>query len=264
MSLDGKIALITGATGGIGSAAVRLFVAKGATVIATDLDAKLLDTLAASQPVGKVVTVAGDITEEAFNARLVDLALEKFGRLDVAFLNAGIGGTLAPTHDYPTEMFEKIMRINCTSVFFGLKYALKAMLGGGGGSIICTSSVQGLQACGYTPGYTAAKHAVMGMVRNAALEYARHNIRVNAVNPGATDTNMMQVVADTLGHGNPDKIRSGFEASVPMGRYARPEDIASMVAYLASDESGYITGMPHVVAGGMTTHWCAPMQVPVN
>jgi NAD(P)-dependent dehydrogenase (short-subunit alcohol dehydrogenase family) len=264
MSLEGKIALVTGATGGIGAATVRLFVARGATVIATDLDAKLLDALAGSLPADKIITLAGDITEEALNSRLVDLALEKFGRLDIAFLNAGIGGELAPTHDYSTAMFEKIMRINCTSVFFGLKYALRAMLGGNGGSIICTSSVQGLQACGYTPGYTAAKHAVMGLVRNAALEYARHNIRVNAVNPGATDTNMMQVVADTLGHGNPEKVRNAFEASVPMGRYARPEDIASMVAYLAADESAYITGMPHVVAGGMTTHWCTPMQLPVN
>lgn len=264
MTLEGKIAIITGATGGIGAATVRVFVARGATVIATDLEGTPLDALAASLPSGKVITVAGDITDEALNVRLVDTALDKFGRLDVSYLNAGIVGDVLPTHEYTTEGFERVMRINSTAVFLGMKYALRAMLGGGGGSIICTSSVQGLQACGYTSGYTAAKHAVMGLVRNAALEYARHNIRVNAVNPGVTDTAMMQFFAEHLGHDDPASMRAGFEAAVPMGHYARPEDIANMVAFLASDDSVYITGMPHVVAGGMGAQWAPPMQVPKN
>ena len=264
MSLEGRIAIVTGAARGIGAATVKLFVARGATVVASDKDAEPLAALASELPEGRVVTLPGDVAEEATSATLVDTALERFGRLDVAFLNAGIAGDLTPTHEYSNAMFERVMAINTNGVFFGLKHSIRAMMAGGGGSIICTSSVQGLQACGFTIAYTAAKHAVMGMVRTAALEYARHNIRVNAVNPGVTDTAMMQHVGDSLAPDDPDSVRAEFTEAIPMGRYGTPEDIARMVGFLASDESGYITGMPHVVAGGMTAHWAPPMQVPVE
>ena len=264
MTLEGKIAIVTGAAGGIGRETVRLFVERGATVIASDLDPKLLDSLAGGLDRNRVLTIAGDITDEATNIRLVDTALERFGRLDVSFLNAGIAGPIVPSHEYPTDQFEHVMRVNVTAVFFGLKHALRAMLGGGGGSIVCTSSVQGLQAVGYTLAYTASKHAVMGLVRTAALEYARHNIRVNAVNPGVTDTDMMKHVHDTLAPDRPDAIKNDFAQAVPMGRYARPDEIARMVAFLASDDSAYVTGMPHVVAGGMGAQWATPLQVPSN
>jgi NAD(P)-dependent dehydrogenase (short-subunit alcohol dehydrogenase family) len=264
MSLDGKIAVITGAARGIGAATVRLFVERGATVISSDNDAAALEAMAAGLRSERVVTLAADVTEEAANRRLVDTALERFGRLDVAFLNAGIAGDLAPTHEYSAETFDRVLRVNSTAVFFGLKHAIRAMLAGNGGSIICTSSVQGVQACGYTIAYTASKHAVMGMVRTAALEYARHNIRVNAVNPGTTDTDMMKYVHETLGPQDPASIRTAFAEAVPMGRYARPDEIARMVAFLASDDSAYITGMPHLVAGGMGANWAPPMQLPVK
>jgi NAD(P)-dependent dehydrogenase (short-subunit alcohol dehydrogenase family) len=264
MSLAEKIAIVTGAARGIGAATVRLFVERGATVIASDNDAAPLETMVAGLPPGRVLALAADVTEEAANARLVDTAVERFGRLDVAFLNAGVAGDLAPAHEYPAEVFERVMRVNSTAVFFGLKHAVRAMLAGNGGSIICTSSVQGLQACGYTIAYTASKHAVMGMVRTAALEYARHNIRVNAVNPGATDTDMMKYVHDALAPQDPESVRASFAEAVPMGRYARPDEIARMVAFLASDDSAYITGMPHVVAGGMGVNWAPPMQVPAK
>jgi NAD(P)-dependent dehydrogenase (short-subunit alcohol dehydrogenase family) len=264
MSLDGKIAIITGAARGIGAATVTLFVERGATVIASDKDAGPLEAMAAALPQGRVVTLAADVTEEAANSRLVDAALDRFGRLDVVFLNAGIAGDLAPTHEYATEVFDRVMRVNSTAVFFGLKHAIRAMLAGSGGSIICTSSVQGLQACGYTIAYTASKHAVMGMVRTAALEYARHSIRVNAVNPGATDTEMMKYVHDTLAPQDPGSVQAGFAEAVPMGRFARPDEIARMVAFLASDDAAYITGTSHIVAGGMGANWAPPMQVPVK
>jgi NAD(P)-dependent dehydrogenase (short-subunit alcohol dehydrogenase family) len=264
MSLEGKIAIITGAARGIGAATVSLFVERGATVIACDKDAGPLDAMAVGLREGRVVTLAADVTEEAANSRLVDTALDRFGRLDVAFLNAGIAGELAPTHEYPNEVFDRVMRVNSTAVFFGLKHAIRAMLAGSGGSIICTSSVQGLQACGYTIAYTASKHAVMGMVRTAALEYARHNIRVNAVNPGTTDTEMMKYVHDTLAPDDPASVRAGFAEAVPMGRYARPDEIARTVAFLASDDSAYVTGTAHVIAGGMGVNWAPPMQVPAK
>jgi NAD(P)-dependent dehydrogenase (short-subunit alcohol dehydrogenase family) len=264
MSLGGKIAIITGAARGIGAATVKLFVERGATVIASDKDAGPLDAMAAALRSERVIPLAADVAEETANRRLVDAALERFGRLDVVFLNAGIAGDLAPTHEYPAETFDRVMRVNSTAVFYGLKHAIRAMLAGNGGSIICTSSVQGLQACGYTIAYTASKHAVMGMVRTAALEYARHNIRVNAVNPGATDTDMMKYVHDTLAPQDPGSVRAGFTEAVPMGRYARPEEIARVVAFLASDDSTYITGMPHCVAGGMGVNWAPPMQVPAK
>lgn len=264
MSLDGKIAIITGAARGIGAATASLFVERGATVIASDKDAGALEAMSAGLRVGRLSTLVADVTEETANQRLVDTALDRFGRLDVAFLNAGIAGDLAPTHEYPGGIFDLVMRVNATAVFFGLKHAIRAMLAGKGGSIVCTSSVQGLQASGYTIAYTASKHAVMGMVRTAALEYARHNIRVNAVNPGVTDTDMMKYVHDTVGPRDPGRVRAGFAEAVPMGRYARPDEIARMVAFLASDDSAYITGMPHVVAGGMGANWAPPMQVPAK
>jgi NAD(P)-dependent dehydrogenase (short-subunit alcohol dehydrogenase family) len=233
-------------------------------VIASDKDFEPLEAMAASVRQGRVVTLAADVTDETANARLMETAVNRFGRLDVAFLNAGIPGDIVPTHEYTSEVFDRVMRVNSTAVFFGLKHAIRVMLAGGGGSIICTSSVQGLQACGYTVAYTASKHAVMGMVRTAALEYARHNIRVNAVNPGVTDTDMMKYVHETLAPQGPESVRAGLAEAVPMGRYARPEEIARMVAFLASDDSGYITGMPHIVAGGLGAQWAPPLQVPAK
>jgi NAD(P)-dependent dehydrogenase (short-subunit alcohol dehydrogenase family) len=262
MSLAEKIAIITGAVGGIGAATTRLFVERGATVLATDQDAAGLDALVASLRPGAVLALAGDVAEETVNARLVDTAIERFGRLDIAFLNAGILGEIVATHEYSSTVFDQVMRVNVTAVFLGLKHALRVMLAHGGGSIICTSSIAGQQACGYTSAYTASKHAVMGLVRTAALEYARHNIRVNAVNPGVTDTAMMHHAHVTLAPHDPEAVKAGFAAAVPMGRYATPDDIARMVAFLASDESSYITGMSHIVAGGMGAQWAPPMQVP--
>lgn len=252
MSLDGKIAIITGAAGGIGAATMKVFAARGAVIIATDANADALEAEVGALQSDKITPVAGDITDEATNAKLVDLALQKHGRLDVAFLNAGIVGDVVPTHEYEIDAFNKVIQVNLIGVFLGLKHAVRAMLGGGGGSIICTSSVQGLQAFGYTCPYTASKHAVMGMVRTAALEYARHNIRVNAINPGIIDTKML------------DNFREGLAEVVPSGRLGRPEEIGQLVAFLASDESTYITGMPHVISGGAGAQWATPMQVPAN
>lgn len=264
MLLEGKIAIITGAAHGIGAATAGLFVERGAKVIASDRDGAALEAMVARLPKDSAIAVVADVAEETANARLVDTAIDRFGRLDIAFLNAGIAGEVVATHEYPTEVFERVMRVNVTAVFFGLKHALRAMMTRGAGSIICTSSVQGQQACGYTIAYTASKHAVMGMVRTAALEYARHGIRVNAVNPGVTDTAMMKQVHDTLAPDDPASVKAEFADAVPMGRYATPDDIARTVAFLASDDSTYITGMPHFVAGGMGAHWAPPMQVPTT
>lgn len=262
MSLAGKIGLVTGAGGGIGLATTAMFLERGMNVVATDCNIAPLEELKRQWGGDRLVIVPGDVTGAQENERFVTAALDVFGRLDVAFLNAGIAGPMKPTHLLSLEEFSRVIDVNLTAVFSGLKAVISAMLENGGGSIICTSSVQGLHACGYCGAYAASKHGVMGLVRNAALEYARHNIRINTVNPGVVGTDMMRRVEAELAPEDPHGVETAFSAAVPMGRYGKAEEIAGMVCFLASDEASYITGVPHLITGGMSVDWAPPMQWP--
>lgn len=230
-----KSAIITGAASGIGEAAARLFVAEGARVVLADIDAGRLEALA--RELGQVALVT-DVGDENAVRRLVDTAVQRFGRLDCAFNNAGMSGTAAPLEEISLAEFEQVVRLDLTSVFLCMKYEIAAMKRQGtGGAIVNTASGAGVIATPHLSPYCAAKHGVLGLTRTAAVENATNNIRVNAVLPGATRTPMVEA-----------SLRQGPEAeklimgSLRCGRFGKPEEIAEAAMWLLSDRASFVSG----------------------
>ena len=245
--LKGKVAVITGASSGIGRAAVELFAREGAAVVAADVaDAdgkKLADELAGQ---GHDVTyVHADVALDADVAGMVHFALSRYGRLDVLFNNAGIDGDQAPTAQATLENWDRVIAVNLTGVFLGMKHGIAAMLQHGGGSIINNASVAGLVGFPGIPAYVASKGGVVQLTRSAAIEYATQNIRVNCLCPGVIDTPMVQHFS-----ANQPQARAAFEAMEPVGRLGRPGEVAELALFLASDRSSFITGAIIPVDGG--------------
>ncbi len=244
--LDGKVALITGAANGIGAAAARRFVAEGARVMLVDRDAAALAPLAAEFGAA-AASHAGDVTQEATAPAYVAAALERFGKLDVALLNAGIEGDIGAIADLPVASFDRVLATNVRGVWLGLAAVMPAMRQGGG-SIVITSSTAGFRGTARLAPYVTSKHAVIGLMRCAALEGAPDRIRVNCVNPGPTDTRMIAAIDESMTPG------AGAEARlrrIPLRRYGQVEDIAAAMLFLASDESAFCTGSTYVVDGGV-------------
>lgn len=248
--LEGKRAIITGAARGIGAAAARRFVQEGARVLLVDLLEEPIAALAAELGAENAEAHAADVSDEAATKGYVDAAVAAFGGLDVMLLNAGIEGDLKPFADYPTEMFDKVMAVNVRGVWLGLKYGMAAMTPGGG-SIVCTSSTSGIRATRHISPYTASKHAVIGLARSAALEGAEHDIRVNTVNPSPIDTPMIHAIEEKRG-----LKAAGSNATMaqgtPLQRYGKPEEVAALMLYLASDEASFCTGGVYMVDGGVS------------
>lgn len=247
--LMNKVAIITGASSGIGRATAKLFAAKGAQIIVaarrqTELDALVQEI---SQTGGKATALAGDVKDETFAKQLVDLAISHFGGLDIAFNNAGIMGEPTATPDLATQDWEAIIRTNLTSAFLGAKYQLPAMMGRQGASLIFTSSF-----VGYTIGlpgaaaYAASKAGLLGLTQALAAEYGNHGIRVNALLPGGTDTDMGRAFA------NSPEALSQVQKLHALKRIATPEEIARSVLYLASELSSFMTGTALLVDGGVS------------
>jgi NAD(P)-dependent dehydrogenase (short-subunit alcohol dehydrogenase family) len=247
--LDGKVAIITGAARGIGAAAARMFVAEGARVMLADILKDPLDALAAELGASAAAQVT-DVTDQASVEALVAATVSKFGRVDVALLNAGIEGTLKPITEYEPEMFDKVMAINVRGVWLGLKYVMQAMQGTGGGSIVITSSTSGIRAVPNMSAYTTSKHAVIGLMRSAAIEGSAHNIRVNTVNPSPIDTPMMASLEAM--HGVAGRNDKPLAQGTPLGRYGKPEEVAKLMLFLASDDSSFCTGGVYMVDGGVS------------
>ncbi|MEM6580620.1 MAG: SDR family NAD(P)-dependent oxidoreductase [Pseudomonadota bacterium] len=255
--LDGKIAIVTGAAGGIGLATASLFAREGAKVVLSDIDATRLS--AACEQIGDAaIFQCADVAKEAEVQALVDLAVSEFGGLDIAVLNAGMFGTLSGVLDYPEETFDKVIDVNLKGVWYGLRTAAAAMRDRGAGSIVITSSTQGLSGYYNSSPYTASKHAVVGIMRNAAVELARENIRVNTVHPGFVDTDMMGSLHSSANPEDPASVMTSFEGAPPIGRYAKPSEIAPMMLFLASDEASYCTGSCFVVDGGLLAYHGGP------
>ena len=254
--LDGKVALVTGAGGELGAATARLMVARGARVVAVDRDRASLDRLvAAVGAAGVPVTILADVTREADVAGYVAETLGRMGRVDIFFNNAGIEGPVRPIAEYPLEDFERVMAVNVVGVFLGLKHVIPAMARTGGGAIINASSVAGLTG---TPGicaYNASKHAVIGLTRSAAAEWAGRGIRINSINPGPIASRMMRSLEVGLspdGEPGADKMHDAFQALIPAGRYGTPEEVAALVAFLACDDARYMHGVVCTIDGGFT------------
>jgi NAD(P)-dependent dehydrogenase (short-subunit alcohol dehydrogenase family) len=249
--LAGKVALVTGAAGGIGRATAERFVAEGARVVLTDRDADALEASAA-QLGPAAVCVAGDVADPTTAERAVAAASEHFGALHVLFANAGIEGRVAPLVEQQLDDVERVLRVNVLGVFLFLKHAAPQIAASGGGSIVITSSVAGvLGASGLGP-YVASKHAVLGLMKTAALELASSGIRVNAVNPGPIDNRMMRSIEDQAAPDHGDVVKAGFVKQVPLGRYGTNEEIANVALFLASEESSYCTGSVLMTDGGFT------------
>jgi NAD(P)-dependent dehydrogenase (short-subunit alcohol dehydrogenase family) len=247
--LDGKAAIITGAAGGIGGATAKLFLDLGAQVMLTDRNATGLEE-AAARLGQNCVNVAADCVDEASTKAVVDEALDRFGKLDIMVANAGIEGVLKPVEQLAFDEFEQVLRANVVGIWLAIKYATFAMKAGGGGVIVATSSIAGTIGFPGMAAYTASKHAVVGLVKAAALELATANIRVNAVAPGPIDNRMMQSVDDQLGGGDAAAFRSFVESRIPMGRYGTNEEIANLIAFLSSDAASYCNGALYLADGG--------------
>jgi NAD(P)-dependent dehydrogenase (short-subunit alcohol dehydrogenase family) len=243
----GKVALVTGGAEGIGRASALLFAARGARVVLTDLNVvKGEETVHEICRTGtECIFVAADVSESSAVSAVLKAARDVFGRLDCALNNAGIAH--ARDGSWDEVAFDRTIAVNLKGVMNCMKAEIPVMLNTGGGSIVNTASINGFISSTFAPlpAYTASKHAVIGLTKAAALQYARQNIRVNAVCPGVTDTEPVRA-AMSMSSGA-QQLLQGFS---PMGRMARPEEIAEAVIWLCSDKASFVTGHPLVVDGG--------------
>jgi NAD(P)-dependent dehydrogenase (short-subunit alcohol dehydrogenase family) len=252
MRFEGNVGLVTGGASGLGEATARLMVAEGGSVVIADLHAGRASEVASTLG-GKATSVSCDVTKEDDIARAVDTAVERFGRLDAVFANAGIVGAAGPIAATPIEDFDMTMAVLARGVFVTVKHGARAMIAcGNGGAIVCTASVAGVQG-GLGPHvYSMAKSAVIGLARSAAAELAQYRIRVNAIAPGSIATAMTaHVIA-----GDPDALAQAEErigAQSPLGRSGIPRDIAETAIFLMSEGGSYITGQTIVVDAGQTS-----------
>jgi NAD(P)-dependent dehydrogenase (short-subunit alcohol dehydrogenase family) len=247
--LEGKVCLITGGAGSIGLASARLLRQHGAQIALVDRDPQALATAAASLG-PDVLTVTSDVASEADTTRYVAATVDRFGRIDVLFSNAGNFGTVAPIESYPTETFDSVLAVHVRGAFLAAKYAVPHMARGG--SIIITSSVAGLRGDPGVYGYITAKHAQTGLMRVLAKDLAPRGIRVNTVNPGPVANAFQQKVEDDLTPLLGRDATQFFDDAIPMGRHATAQEIAASVLYLASDQSAFTTGLILSVDGGMS------------
>ena len=249
--LSGLVAVITGAGGEIGSATARLMVARGASVVGIDRDAASMGALGDELGNG-FHAIVGDVTDEASVKAYVASALETHGRIDIFFNNAGLEGPVHPIGDYPLEAFRKVVDVNLIGVFLGLKHVVPVMMAAGKGAVINTSSVAGLTGTAGISPYNATKHAVIGITRSVAAEAGPKGVRVNSINPGPIASRMMSSLENGLGGGNAAAVHGALEGMIPAGRYGTPEEVAALVAFLASDDARYINGAVMTVDGGFT------------
>ena len=250
--LEGKVAVITGGAGGIGRAAGKLFVNEGADVLLVDVDEEALKSACDGIGSNKVSYCVADVTNSSDNQKMINLAKERYGGVDVLLANAGVEGDVSSIVDYDERRFEQVMAVNVKGPFLGLKAAIPAISKRGGGSIIITSSVAGVSGVANVAPYVTSKHAVIGMMKSAALECAPLNIRVNTVNPSPVETRMMRSLEEGFSPGEAETAREGMRANIPLGRYAEAEDIAKIMLFLASDDSDFVTGSVYMADGGST------------
>jgi len=244
----GRSAIVTGAGKGIGRAVALTLAASGAAVIVSDLDASAADAVVAEivEAGGTARAVVGDVSTPETNAALV-AAAEELAPLKIAVNNAGIGGANAPTGEYPLESWKKVIDVNLDGVFYGVRAQVTAMAANGGGSIVNMASVLGSVGIPGSVAYVAAKHGLIGLTKNAALEYGAQGVRVNAVGPGFIATPLLEANLDA-------DAKAYLASQHALGRLGTAEEVAGLVAFLSSDAARFVTGSYHLVDGGYAAH----------
>jgi len=248
--LQESVAVVTGASSGIGEAAARRLGTEGASIVVADVEAAGGEATAADVEAagGEATFVETDVSDPAAVDAMVETAVETYGGLDVAVNNAGIEGASEPLADQPIDNWDRVIDVNLKGVFLGMRAEIPAMLADGGGAIVNTASVAGQVAFANISPYVASKHGVLGLTKNAAAEYSGEGVRVNAVCPGVIETPMVERSRED----DPEMIE-GAVGATPIGRLGKPDEIGDAVAWLASEESSFVTGEALVVDGGYVT-----------
>ena len=252
--LEGKVAMVTGATGGIGEATAKRFLEEGASVMLVGRSAeKLKETRGRLESNDKVADFVAEATDEKATAAAVAATVEKFGGLDILIASAGTEGHCAPIENITMDDFESVLRTNVIGVWLSMKYSVEPMKKRGSGSIIALSSISGRIGFPAMASYVSSKHAVYGLVKSAALELAPFNVRVNAIGPGPIDNRMIRSLESQLNPADAGVVHDMMISRIPMGRYGTNEEVANLALFLASDESSYCTGSIHMIDGGLVT-----------
>jgi len=244
--LENKVTLVTGAGSGIGEAIAILYAKEGAKVIVNDINEEngqsVVDKIKSKG--GEAFFIKADASKEKEVKEMIEKTVSKYGRLDIACNNAGIGGEQNTTGDYSTESWNQVVDVNLNGVFLGCKYQLEQMEKNGGGVIVNMASIHGTVAAPMSSAYTATKHAVVGLTKNIGAEYGQKNIRCNAVGPAYINTPLLQ--------GLGEEMIEGIKAKHPMNRLGKPEEVAELVLFLSSDKSSFMTGGYYLIDGGYT------------
>ncbi len=245
--LENKSAIVTGAGSGIGRAIAMLYANEGAKVVVSDIDVTGGQETVSQikQNGGEAMFIKADTSVPGDNQSLVEQTLTQYGALHIACNNAGIGGPLAPTGEYPIDGWDKVISVNLSGMFYGMHYEIPAILASGGGCIVNIASILGMVGTKFSPAYVAAKHGLVGLTKAAALEYANQKIRINSVGPGYIVTPMLTKILD-------EPTMKAIAALHPIGRMGTSEEIAELVLWLSSSKASFVTGSYYTIDGGYT------------